>query len=215
MASEPDGHLVEPGSVELGVDADIDDGVKLGYHSGRPVPEALSIGRQARLRSGTVIYCGSHIGDRLQTGHNVIIREECRIGDDVSVWSNSIVDYGCVVGDGAKIHSNCYVAQLSVIEAHAFLAPGVTLANDLYPGDAASAAAMRGPVIGAGAQVGVNVTVLPYVRIGAGALVGAGAVVTRDVPPGMVAYGNPAAVVRTVASLPDIATRCVPHGEQR
>lgn len=48
------------------------------------------------------------------------------------------------------------------------------IANDLYPGDARSAALMAGPRIGARAQIGVNVTILPYVRIGAGALIGAG-----------------------------------------
>ena len=35
---------------------------------------------------------------------------------------------------------------------------------------------------------------LPFVRIGDGCLVGAGSVVTRDLPPGTVAYGNPARV---------------------
>ena len=43
---------------------------------------------------------------------------------------------------------------------------------------------MAGPSHRAGAQIGVNVTLLPYVRIGEGCLVGAGAVVTRDLPPG-------------------------------
>ena len=67
----------------------------------------------------------------------------------------------------------------------------MTIANDLYPGDERSAELMAGPRIGAGAQIGVNVTILPYVRIGAGALVGAGSVVTRDVPAGTVAVGQP------------------------
>ena len=51
---------------------------------------------------------------------------------------------------------------------------------------------MAGPRIGAGTQIGVNVTILPFVRIGAGALIGAGSVVTRDVPATTVAFGNPA-----------------------
>jgi serine acetyltransferase len=68
---------------------------------------------------------------------------------------------------------------------------------------------MAGPRIGAGAQVGVNVTILPFVRIGAGALIGAGSVVTRDIPAGVVAFGNPAVPHRTVAELPDIDGRVV------
>ena len=48
----------------------------------------------------------------------------------------------------------------------------MTIANDLYPGDERSAQLMSGPRIGAGAQIGVNVTILPYVRIGAWRLSG-------------------------------------------
>lgn len=192
-------------SVGEGLQADPD--VIIGYPSGRPCAQELVLGAGARIRGGSVLYLGSRIGARLQTGHHVIVREECSIGDDVAIWSNSVMDYGCRVGDRVKIHTNCYIAQFTEIEDDAFLAPGVTIANDLYPGRADSAAAMSGPRIGAGAQIGVNATILPYVRIGAGCLVGAGAVVTRDLPPGSVAAGNPATVRRAVSELPPISER--------
>jgi acetyltransferase-like isoleucine patch superfamily enzyme len=186
-----------------------DYGVLAGY----PVPHAkagpLVLGAGARLRSGTVLYDGSAIGRRLETGHGVVIREGCEIGDDVSVWSNSVIDYGCRIGNRVKIHCNCYVAQYTELEDDVFLAPGVTAANDLYPGDRRSAERMAGPKIGAGAQIGVNVTILPFVRIGAGALIGAGSVVTRDIPAAVVAFGNPAVPRRMVAELPDIDGRVV------
>jgi acetyltransferase-like isoleucine patch superfamily enzyme len=181
--------------------------VLLGYRSSRAEHDWLTIGEQARLRSGTVVYLGSQIGARLQTGHHVVIREECEIADDVSVWSNSVVDYGCRIGNRVKIHANCYIAQFTQIDDDAFLAPGVTVANDLYPGSPASGRLMSGPHIGAGAQIGVNATILPYVRVGAGALIGSGAVVTRDVPAGCVAYGNPAVVHGRVADLVSIERR--------
>jgi len=179
----------------------------VGYPSARMNGRALAIGADARVRGGTVLYHGSVIGARLQTGHNVVIREECTIGDDVSVWSNSVVDYGCRIGNRVKIHANCYVAQFTEIEDDAFLAPGVTIANDFYPGQPSSAQMMSGPSIGAGAQIGVNVTILPFVRIGPGSLIGAGAVVVRDVPPYRVAYGNPAEVRGGVGDLRPIGTR--------
>jgi acetyltransferase-like isoleucine patch superfamily enzyme len=167
----------------------------------------LILGAGARLRSGTVLYDGTTIGRHLETGHGVVIREACEVGDDVSVWSNSVIDYGCRVGDRVKIHCNCYVAQYTELDADVFLAPGVTIANDLYPGDKRSAQLMAGPRIGSGAQIGVNVTILPYVRIGAGALIGAGSVVTRDIPAGVVAFGSPAVVRRRVADLPVVDER--------
>jgi acetyltransferase-like isoleucine patch superfamily enzyme len=184
-----------------------DDGVIVGYPPARGTAHPLVLGAGARLRSGTVLYDGSTIGQRLQTGHGVVVREDCEIGDDVSVWSNSVVDYGCRIGNRVKVHCNCYVAQFTELEDDVFLGPGVTIANDLYPGNKGSAELMTGPRIGARTQVGVNVTILPFVQIGAGALIGAGSVVARDIPAGMVAYGNPAVPRRAVADLPDLEAR--------
>jgi acetyltransferase-like isoleucine patch superfamily enzyme len=184
-----------------------DPTVIIGYPIDADPDQPLRLGRHARLRSGTVLYHGSQIGTHLETGHGVVVRERCQLGDHVSVWSNTVIDYGCRIGHRVKIHANCYVAQYTTIDDDAFLAPGVTIANDLYPGNARSAELMTGPHIGSGAQIGVNVTILPYVHIGAGALIGSGSVVTRDIPPGAVAYGNPAKVHRQIADLPDIDSR--------
>ncbi|MEO6885947.1 MAG: N-acetyltransferase [Jatrophihabitantaceae bacterium] len=191
--------------IQSGLNADAS--AILGYAPARPCTRDLEIGTDATIRGGSTIYLGSRIGSRLETGHNVVIREDCTIGDDVSIWSNTVVDYGCRIGNGVKIHSNCYIAQYTQIDDEAFLAPGVSVANDLYPGQAASSRVMSGPVIGARAQIGVNVTLLPFVRIGAGALIGAGAVVVLDVPAGCVAFGNPAAVRGRVQDLRSIEQR--------
>jgi acetyltransferase-like isoleucine patch superfamily enzyme len=172
-----------------------DPGVVVGYRPDRQVQDlTLVIGAGARLRSGTVIYGGSRIGHRLQTGHNVVIREENALGDDVAIWSNSLIDYGCQIGNRVKIHANVYIPQFSIIEDEVFIAPGATFANDMHPGCECSAATMRGPILRTGARIGVNVTILPGVEIGAYALIGSGSVVTRDVPPGKVAHGNPARI---------------------
>jgi acetyltransferase-like isoleucine patch superfamily enzyme len=185
----------------------VDDGVTVGYPVSRRPDRPLVLGSGARLRSGTVLYDGSRIGPDFETGHGVVVREDCEIGAHVSIWSNTVVDYGCRIGNHVKIHANCYVAQFTLLEDDVFLAPGVTIANDLYPGDKRSAKLMTGPHIGAGAQIGVNVTILPFVRIGAGAMIGSGSVVTRNIPPGVVAYGNPAVPHRMVAELPGIEDR--------
>jgi acetyltransferase-like isoleucine patch superfamily enzyme len=186
-----------------------DEHVIIGYPVTRGERNPLVLGPGACLRSGTVLYDGTRIGERLQTGHCVVVREDCVIGDDVSIWSNSVIDYNCRIGNRAKIHCNCYVAQYTELEDDVFLAPGVTIANDLYPGNDRSAEVMAGPIIGAAAQVGVNVTILPYVRIGAGSLIGAGSVVTRDIPAGVVAFGNPAVARGAVAELPNVDDRVV------
>jgi acetyltransferase-like isoleucine patch superfamily enzyme len=193
------------GEVVLGENAVLDEGVKLGYLSPRrDVGSKLQIGAGAVIRAGTIIYAGSTIGDHLETGHNVVIREQNEIGSHFSIWNNSVVDYGCKIGSNVKIHCNIYIAQFTVIEDEVFMAPGVTIANDIHPGCPDSRECMKGPVIKRGAQIGVNATILPFITIGERAVVGSGAVVTRDVPPETVVYGNPA---REHGSIKDL--KCV------
>jgi len=187
--------------VRLGEKAVIDDGVVLGYLPVRGGHIVLTIGSGAHVRRGTIIYGGSRIGYNLETGHNVIIREENDIGDNFRIWNNSVIDYGCHIANDVKIHNKVYVAQFSTIEDDVFLAPGVTLANDLHPGCPHSHECMRGPYIKKGAQIGINCTILPRVVIGEYSVIGAGSVVTRDIPDGAVAYGNPAEVKCDIESL--------------
>lgn len=179
---------------------EIDPGVILGYQTGRRIEDvSLHIGQDARIRSGTVIYAGSRIGAGLQTGHHVVIREQNTIGDELNIWNSSTIDYGCEIGSKVKIHCNVYIAQYTILEDNVFLAPGVTTANDPHP---LCGLCMRGPTIKQGARIGVNVTLLSHITIGEGALIGAGSVVTKDIPPYVVAYGNPARPVKSVDELP-------------
>ena len=52
--------------------------------------------------------------------------------------------------------------------------------------------------IGKNCWLGAGVAVLPGVTIGDGSVIGAGSVVTKDIPPFVVAYGNPCKVVREI-----------------
>ncbi len=185
--------------VKLGRDCSIDPGVILGYLPSRPVEKKpVRIGDSAQIRSGSVIYASVEIGDRFETGHNVVIREGNRIGHDCAIWNNSTIDYDCVIGSRVKIHCNNYISQFTTIEDDVFLAPGVLLANDPHP---LCTKCMQGPTIRAGAKIGIGATILPHVIIGENALVGAGSVVTRDVPARVVVAGSPARVISDVDAL--------------
>jgi len=184
-------------NIILGANPQVEQYVILGELTGRKIASLqLIIGDNAIIRSGTVIYLGTRIGNDLRTGHNVVIREENIIGDNLQIWSNSVIDYGCRIGNRVKIHCNCYVAQFTIIEDDAFLAPGVIIANDMFPGPMYPDAPLLGPTIKRGAQIGCNCTLRPGVTIGEYSLIGAGSVVTRDIPPHSLAYGNPARVAK-------------------
>lgn len=162
---------------------------------------ALLIGRDARIRSHSVIYGGSTIGDRFQTGHGVLIRERNEIGSDVSIGTHSIIEHHVVLRDHVRIHSNAFIPEYSVVEERGWIGPNVVFTNAAYPMSRDAKSTLRGPHLLAGAKIGANATLLPGVTIGRDALVGAGSVVVNDVPDGTVVVGNPARVVRRVADL--------------
>lgn len=186
-------------NISIGSGRKIDKNVILGHWSGRKIKNAaLTIGKNPTIRSGTIIYQGSKIGDGFETGHNVVVREENTLGDNVFIWSNSVIDYGCSIGNNVKVHTGVYIAQFTEIEDDVFIAPGVVMANDPCP---VCTKCMKGPTIRKGAKIGVNSTILPGVTIGECSLVGAGSVVTKHVPPFSLVYGNPAKVIKKVTDI--------------
>ena len=58
---------------------------------------------------------------------------------------------------------------------------------------------LRKPIkIGSRSWIGFNVIILKGVTIGEGSVVGAGSVVTDEIPPGVIAAGNPCRVIRSI-----------------
>lgn len=150
------------------------------------------LGRNALLRSGTVIYCDVVIGDGFQCGHGVLIRERTRIGNDTSVGSMSVIEGYSEIGSRVRIQSMVFVPTHTTVEDGVFIGPHAVLLNDRYPPHGRPS--LQGPCIRKGAVIGGNSTVLPGVTIGEGAAIAAGAVVTRDVPPCTLAIGAPARI---------------------
>ncbi|MFA7563308.1 MAG: DapH/DapD/GlmU-related protein [Methanoculleus sp.] len=186
--------MIEYGRNALGEGAAIFEPVTIGFPSrdrmGKEGYPGAVIGRDAVLRSGTIIYCDVVIGDSFQTGHNVLIREKTTIGDRVAIGTAAVIEGDCTIGDDARLQSMVYIPTGARIGNRVFIGPNAVLTNDRYPPGPREG--LRGPVIEDDAVVGANATILPGVVVGKGAFVAAGAVVTKDVPPGMLAVGTPA-----------------------
>jgi acetyltransferase-like isoleucine patch superfamily enzyme len=66
-----------------------------------------------------------------------------------------------------------------------------------------------GPIaVGSNVFIGINAIIMPGVTIGSNSVIGAGSIVTRDIPPGSVAAGVPAKVIR---STDDYQEKVLPH----
>lgn len=154
----------------------------------------LAIGRDALIRSGSIIYAGSEIGCGFQTGHQVTIREESRIGDYVSIGTLSDIQGDCDIGNYVRIHSNVFVAQLSKIDNFVWIYPHVALTNDPTP----PSTQFAGVHINSFAVVATGSIIMPGLEIGQDALVAAGAIVTKPVENYAVVGGNPAKKISDV-----------------
>lgn len=190
-------------NVHLGENVEIGDFVVIGQPPRGRAPGELPtiIGDGAVIRSHTVIYAGNRIGQRFQTGHGALLREENEVGDDVSIGSGSVVEHHVRIGNGVRIHSQAFVPEYSTLEDGCWLGPRVALTNVLHPLCPKAKVCLRGPTIKRGAKIGANATILPDLVVGEGALVGAGAVVVKDVPPHTVVAGNPAKPIKGTAAL--------------
>jgi len=188
--------MIEYGVNSVGPDAQIFEPVTLGFPSrenlSRKEFRGTTIGKNAILRSGTIIYCDVCIGEDFQTGHNVMIREKTRIGNRVAIGTATVIEGHTVIGDDVNLQSLVYIPTETCIGNKVFIGPNTVLTNDRYP--PRNIGGLKGPTLMDGAAIGANVTILPGICIGRGALVAAGSVVTRDVPDRMLAIGSPARI---------------------
>jgi acetyltransferase-like isoleucine patch superfamily enzyme len=161
----------------------------------------LELGPGTVVSTGAVVFAGTRIGARVIVGDQACVRERCEIGDDVVIGRGSLVENDTTVGARTKIQAMAYVTAYATLEEDVFIAPCVQTSNDNFMGRTERRHELRrGPIVRRGARVGVGAVLCPAVEIGEEAFVGAGAVVVEDVPPRVVVVGNPARVLRDVAS---------------
>ncbi len=141
--------------------------------------------------------------------------EGISIGSRVYIGRHSIVyckNGRIVLGEDVNLSSNCQlyssndlrVGRGTLIGAYSYLMSGGAYETDsAIPFSEQEGMGTRGPlIIGEHCWLGARVTVLDGVSIGDHAVVGAGAVVTQTLPPGCVAAGVPAKVLRLRTVVP-------------
>lgn len=186
--------MIQYGRNILGDGAQIFEPVTLGFPSreflGVEDYQGTIVGKNAVLRTGTILYCNVTIGDNFSSGHNTIIREHTSIGDNAAIGTSTVIEGNCVLGKNVHLQSMVFIPTDTIIGNNIFIGPNSILTNDRYPPSERSE--LKGPVLEDDATIGANVTILPGIHIGEGAAVAAGSIVTKDVPAGMLAIGAPA-----------------------
>lgn len=127
---------------------------------------------------------------------------------DVYIEPPFYCDYGCHIRLGKSVYFNyaCTVLDCGDVEIGdgSLFGPGVQIYTATHPLDPelrrAGLEFSKKVSIGDNVWVGGGSVICPGVTIGDNSVIGAGSVVTRDIPPNVVAVGNPARVLRELLS---------------
>jgi acetyltransferase-like isoleucine patch superfamily enzyme len=147
-------------------------------------------------------------GDGLQVGPDVVLKhpETMEFGNCVFIGAQSMIqgrfDGTCRIGNHVWIGPQAYFdARNLVLEDYVGWGPGAKVLGSAHTGQPSdvpiikTSLIIKPVVVGYGADIGMNASILPGVRVGQQAIVGAGAVVTQDVPDYAVVAGVPARVL--------------------
>ncbi len=140
-----------------------------------------------------VIDAGCEIGKGTKIWHFTHIMPNCTIGENCNFGQNVVVSPEVVLGNNVKVQNNVSIYTGVICEDDVFLGPSMVFTNVVNP---RSAVNRRGDyvktIVGKGASIGANATIVCGHDIGAFSFIGAGAVVTKEVPAYALVVGNPA-----------------------
>lgn len=172
---------IYPG-VYIGEDCVIGDDVTL--HANAVLYPDVKIANRVLIHASAVLGCDG-FGYRFENGHYIKIPHlgSVRIEDDVEIGAGTTIDRGMigatVIGEGTKIDNQVMIAHNCEIGRHNAFASQVGFAGSITTGDYVRCAG----------QVGIA----DHVHVGDRATLGARAGVHRDIPPGEIHIGTPAA----------------------
>lgn len=170
------------------VEAFIDDNPNVNELAGRPVlhsaegcsPVIVSIGVN-RIRKMIVERLGD-VEFATAIHPSAVVSPSAKIGKGTVVMAGAVINADAVIGEHCIINTGATIDHDVVLEDYVHVAPGVNISGATH--------------VGEGTWIGVGSCVIQCLKIGKWCFVGSGSVVVKDVPDGVVAYGNPCKVVR-------------------
>lgn len=130
------------------------------------------------------------IDDSAFIAPNAVITGDVKIAKDASIWYGTVIRGDVspvIIGEHSNVQDLCCLHQSP--DAPLIIEDNVTVGHRVT---------LHSSIIRTGALVGMDSTVLDGAEIGEGAFLGAGSLLTqgKKIPPGMLAMGRPAKVVR-------------------
>jgi UDP-2-acetamido-3-amino-2,3-dideoxy-glucuronate N-acetyltransferase len=139
-----------------------------------------------------VVDDGCEIGKGTRIWHFSHIMSGARLGENCNLGQNVLVSDDVILGNNVKVQNNVSIYTGVICEDDVFLGPSMVFTNIVNP---RSAVARKGSyvktLVGKGASIGANATIICGNTLGEFCFIGAGAVVTKDVPPYALVVGNP------------------------
>lgn len=116
----------------------------------------------------------------------------CDYGFNIEIGDNTFANYNLTILDVAKVK----------IGSNVFIAPNVSIYTAGHPVHWQARNTMYeygiAVTIEDNCWIGGNTVICPGVTVGEGSVIGAGSVVTKNIPPRVIAAGNPCKVIREI-----------------
>ncbi len=145
-----------------------------------------------KIHESATVADGTQIGEGTSIWQNCIIQDDVIIGENCSIGANVFIEKGVRIGNGVKIKNNIAIYSGVEIEDDVFLGPNCVFTNVINPRAFISRKhEFKKTIVGKGATIGANATIICGHNIGEYAMVGAGCVVTHDIRDYNLVVGNP------------------------
>jgi UDP-2-acetamido-3-amino-2,3-dideoxy-glucuronate N-acetyltransferase len=122
------------------------------------------------------------------------ISQKANIGEASVIHAPVVIHDDVIIGRKCKVQAFAFLCNGVELKDEVFVGPHTCFTNDKYP-KAQGEWELKKTIVGKGANIGANSTILPGITIGEGATIGAGSVVTKDVPANETWVGSPARLI--------------------
>lgn len=113
---------------------------------------------------------------------SIVVAKNVVFGKGILAMAGVIINSNAFLGDFTNYFTNCNVEHDCFIGDFASISAGVVLGGKV--------------IVGKYSAIALNATVFDRLSIGENSVIGAASLVTKDIPDNVLAYGNPAKIVR-------------------